>query len=143
MCFPPKRKSLQHRTQYCSCHRVTEKIRNKRRSKAGDLLNKRSRCRSNKEYFVDLAAGRWCFRLFQRFPRFHRSPPFVKIRRRSAQPLRASLFGLFEILFPPSIHPSIHPPIRQILCSECVFLSDFSHGRFVLCVNCSVVWNIL
>lgn len=33
-------------------HRI---IRNKRRSKAGDLLNKRSRCRSNKEYFVVLS----------------------------------------------------------------------------------------
>lgn len=44
-------------------------IRNKRRSEAGDLLNKRSRCRSNKEYFVYLLVARLPFRLFQRFQR--------------------------------------------------------------------------
>lgn len=97
-------------------------IRNKRRSEAGDLLNKRSRCRSNKEYFVYLLVARLPFRLFQRF---QRSRFRIPLRHTSYIFVDRSSCILSEIsleLFVPILCLRVNCSVFFIVC-----------GKFFLC----------
>lgn len=106
-------------------------IRNKRRSEAGDLLNKRSRCRSNKEYFVYLLVARLPFRLFQRF---QRSRFRIPLRHTSCSFVECSSCILSEIsleLFVPILCLRVNCSVFSTVCVENSFFPDST--RLFLC----------